>query len=143
MNRVFRLAGVLPRDPAVDAWFAARNTPLGELAREWFHCLRACGEDVRETLHDGCPVACVGDAAFAYVNVFTAHVNVGFYQGALLNDPEKILLGEGKWMRHVKVRPNAAVPSAALLALITAAHADIRARMVAISSQPQVQPAIR
>jgi len=138
MSRVFRLAGVLPRDPAVDAWFAARNTPLGELAREWFHCMCACGEDVRETLHDGCPVACVGDAAFAYVNVFTAHINIGFYQGAMLDDPEKILLGEGKWMRHVKLRPNAAVPREPLAQLIVLAHADIQLRFAAASSPSDV-----
>ena len=37
-----------------------------------------CGDEVRELLHDGCPVACLGDAPFGYVNVFTSHVNVGF-----------------------------------------------------------------
>jgi hypothetical protein len=31
-----------------------------------------------------CPVACLGDAPFGYVNVFTSHVNVGFFQGAAL-----------------------------------------------------------
>ena len=132
MSRVFRLDGVLPHDPAVDEWFAARNTPLGQLAREWFEHMRACGDDVRETLHDGCPVACVGDAAFAYVNVFTAHVNVGFYQGSLLEDPERILLGEGKWMRHVKLRVGSAVPGEALARLIALAHEDIRARITQV-----------
>ncbi len=40
--------------------------------------MRECGGDVRELMHDGCPTVCVGDAAFAYVNVFKAHMNVGF-----------------------------------------------------------------
>ena len=40
------------------------------LARTWFTQLRQCGPDIRELLHDGCPVACVKDAAFAYVNVY-------------------------------------------------------------------------
>ena len=51
---------------------------LGVIARHWFEFMRACGDDVRELLHDGHPTACVGDAAFAYVNAFKAHVNVGF-----------------------------------------------------------------
>ena len=28
-------------------------------------------------MHDGCPVACLDKYPFAYVNVFTSHVNVG------------------------------------------------------------------
>jgi hypothetical protein len=39
---------------------------------------------VQELLHDGCPVACLGDAPFGYVNVFTSHVNVGFFHCAAL-----------------------------------------------------------
>jgi hypothetical protein len=50
--------------------------------------MRQCGDDVRELMHDGCPVACIKDAPFAYVNTFTSHVNVGFFHGAKLSDPE-------------------------------------------------------
>jgi hypothetical protein len=57
---------------------------LGAIARHWFTLMRSCGEDVREVLHDGAPTACVADAAFAYVNAFKAHVNVGFFRGAEL-----------------------------------------------------------
>ena len=32
------------------------------------------------------------------------HVNLGFYKGAELNDPKKILEGTGKTMRHIKIR---------------------------------------
>jgi hypothetical protein len=46
--------------------------------------MRGCGDDVRELVHDGCPVACVADAPFGYVNVFRTHVNVGFFYGAML-----------------------------------------------------------
>ena len=74
------------------------------MARRWFEVMRGCGDEVREVLHDGCPVACLGDVPFGYVNVFTAHVNVGFFQGAGLRDPEGLLEGTGKFMRHVKLR---------------------------------------
>jgi hypothetical protein len=50
---------------------------LGEIARRWFEIMRQCRDDVRETLHGGHPTACVADAAFACVNAFTAHVNIG------------------------------------------------------------------
>ena len=69
--------------------------------------MRACGDDVRELIHDGCPVACVEDAPFAYVNSFKSHVNVGFFNGASLDDPARLSEGSGKRMRHVKLKPGA------------------------------------
>jgi hypothetical protein len=91
--------------------------------------MRECGEDVRELMHDRCPVACVGDAPFGYVNVFKAHVNVGFFLGAELQDPTGLLEGSGKRMRHVKVKPGADLNFAALSALIDEAYADITSRL--------------
>ena len=91
--------------------------------------IRNCGDEVRELIHDGCPTACLGDAAFAYVNVFTAHVNVGFFHGASLRDPARLLQGSGKRMRHVKLTPETPVNSAALTSLIETAWADIKSRI--------------
>jgi hypothetical protein len=102
---------------------------LGAIARRWFEAMRECGDEVRELLHDGCPVACLGDAPFGYVNVFTSHVNVGFFQGASLPDPARLLEGTGKCMRHVKLRPGTAVNATALSKLIEAAYWDIKARV--------------
>lgn len=102
---------------------------LGAIAQEWFEAMRSCGEEVRELLHDGCPVACVGDAPFGYVNVFRSHVNVGFFQGAALPDPAHLLQGTGRFMRHVKLRPGAAANTRALHRLIESAYWDIKARV--------------
>ena len=102
---------------------------LGTIARRWFEVMRGCGEDVRELLHDGHPTACVGDAAFAYVNVFTAHVNVGFFRGAEIADPGGLLEGTGKFMRHVKLGPGRAVDATALTQLIDTAYVDMKARL--------------
>ena len=104
---------------------------LGTLAQRWFDAMRACGEDVRELLHDGHPTACAGDAAFGYVNAFKAHVNVGFFRGAELPDPDRLLEGSGKLMRHVKLMPDRAVNAAALGKLIAMAHADMKRRVEA------------
>jgi len=102
---------------------------LGDIAHRWFEVMRKCGDEVRELLHDGCPVACLGDAPFGYVNVFTAHVNVGFFHGAALRDPARLLEGAGKFMRHVKLRPEAPTNASELNSLIHAAYADIKARV--------------
>jgi hypothetical protein len=71
----------------------------------------------------------LGDAPFGYVNVFTSHVNVGFFHGAALPDPARLLQGTGKFMRHVELRPGTATNAAELRRLIAAAYADIRARV--------------
>ena len=128
-TELFRLNGAVERDPAIDAWMKERSGELGAIARQWFEVMRKCGDEVRELLHDGCPTACLGDAPFGYVNVFTSHVNVGFFQGAALPDPHRLLQGTGKFMRHVKLRPGEPINSPALRRLINAAYTDIKARV--------------
>ena len=128
-TELLRFDGAVERDPAVEAWMKAHKGELGAMAREWFAVMRKCGDEVRELVHDGCPVACLGDVPFGYVNVFTAHVNVGFFQGAGLADPARLLQGSGKYMRHVKLKPGAPTNAAALRGLIEAAYADIKERV--------------
>lgn len=93
--------------------------------------MRACGDDVRELLHDGHPTACVGEAAFGYVNAFMVHVNVGFFRGAELTDPDGLLEGTGKFMRHVKLKPGSDFDTAALDTLRQGAYADMKQRLMA------------
>jgi hypothetical protein len=129
--QLFRFPSAVKRDPAIGAWMRADAGDLGAIARGWFEVMRNCGDDVRELLHDGHPTACVGDAAFAYVNAFTAHVNVGFFRGAELADPDSLLEGSGKYMRHVKVGPGRQVDDAALKRLVYAAYVDMKRRLAA------------
>jgi len=126
---LFRLNGAVERDPAIDVWMKQHPGELGDIAHHWFELMRNCGDEVRELMHDGCPIACLGDAPFAYVNVFSAHVNVGFFQGASLPDPARLLQGTGRFMRHVKLRPGTPADAAALGRLIDAAYSDIKARV--------------
>jgi hypothetical protein len=125
---LLRFNGAVERDPAIDAWMRERAGELGAIAQQWFEVMRSCGDEVRELVHDGCPVACLGDAPFGYVNVFTAHVNVGFFHGASLPDPARLLQGSGRFMRHVKLRPGTPVDAAALTRLIERAYSDIQSR---------------
>ena len=128
-SELLRFDGAVERDPAINAWMSQHAGELGAIARRWFDVMRGCGDEVRELLHDGCPTACLGDAPFGYVNVFRSHVNVGFFHGAPLPDPARLLQGTGKFMRHVKLKPGEATNAAALSALIHAAYADIKARV--------------
>lgn len=128
-NSLFIFPDTERNDPAVEAWFNARPGKLGSIAKKWFDVMKSQGDDVRELLHDLHPTACVGEAAFGYVNAFKSHVNVGFFRGTEIDDPAGLLEGTGKYMRHVKLRPDSDVDCAALKTLIEAAYADMKERI--------------
>lgn len=129
MKDLFLFADATRNHPDVEAWMEELSGELGAITREWFAEMKDCGDDVNELLHDGHPTACVGEAAFAYVNAFKAHVNVGFFRGAELRDPEKLLEGTGRLMRHVKIKAGVRVESAALRRLIRDAYLDMQRRI--------------
>ena len=128
---ILRLNGAVKHDAAVELWLNGEPQELRSIARQWFAAMRKCGGDLCELMHDGCPVACVADAPFAYANAFKSHINVGFFHGASLEDPAGLLEGTGKRMRHVKLKPGSELNTAALAALIDAAYADIKLRLSA------------
>jgi hypothetical protein len=127
---ILRFSGTQKRDPKIADWFRGKPEPFKTLALEWFELMRDCGRDVEELLHDGYPIVCVDEAPFAYVNAYRDHVNVGFFYGALLDDPARLLEGAGKRGRHVKLRPGQAVDTRALRKLVAAAYADIKVRVL-------------
>ena len=131
MNQLLRFPISVKRDPAIDHWMKEHSDELGAIACHRFEVMRKCGSDVHELLHDGHPTACVNDAAFAYVNAFKAHVNVGFFRGAEIADPEGLLEGTGKFMRHVKLKPGSDAHASALKRLIDTAYTDMRERLQA------------
>jgi hypothetical protein len=129
VSKLLRFPSAVRHDPRIEVWFSEPDHELRQVARPWFEAMRGCGEDVSEVLHDDYPTACVGDAPFAYVNAFNAHVNVGFFYGAELEDSAGLLEGAGKRMRHTKLRWAQPVNAAALSELIAAAYRDIRLRL--------------
>jgi hypothetical protein len=129
MTQLLRFPSSVKRDPAIETWMERPPGELGVIAKHWFEVMRNCGEDVRELLHDGHPTACVADAAFAYVNAFRAHVNVGFFRGAEIAAPKGLLEGTGRFMRHVKLRPGGDFDPTVLMKLIDTAYIDMKKRV--------------
>ena len=115
--------------PEVDEWLSGKPDELYSIAQYWFTQLRRCGDDVNEIMHAGCPTACITGAAYGYVNVVPSHVNMGFFTGAFLDDPNNLLEGTGKRMRHIKLRPGIDLDSQALSELIQRAYADVKGRL--------------
>lgn len=128
-DELMRFPTAVKHEPAIDDWLRMQRPDLRPLVETWFARMRKCGRDVRELMHDGCPTACVGEAAFAYVGAYKEHVNVGFFFGALLDDPARLLEGTGKRGRHVKLRPGRDVDASALAQLVEAAYVDIKLRL--------------
>ena len=108
-----------------------------ERLRPILHALR---QTIRDVHPEACEVVRLGDGAanygvgprkmldgYAYVMPQRAWVNLGFYQGVALPDPERLLDGTGAKMRHVKVRSLDDARRPALRALVAAALAERRA----------------
>jgi len=55
---------------------------------------------------------------FAYVKAFGRSVNIGFWRGTQLDDPDGILEGEGDRMKHLTLREGDAVPADAVAAFV-------------------------
>ena len=68
-------------------------------------------------------------AGYAYARAFRGHVNLGFFQGVHLPDPEGLLEGTGKALRHVKLRMPEEALAPAVRALLTAARDERRAAL--------------
>jgi hypothetical protein len=57
-------------------------------------------------------------APVAYVYSADDHVHFGFFRGSALKDPKRLLVGQGKYVRHVKVFKRTDIDEAALAALL-------------------------
>jgi hypothetical protein len=56
-------------------------------------------------------------------------VYVVFFRGAEIPDPEGLLEGSGKFMRHVKLRPGQEIDAEALRKFIEVAYVDMKRRV--------------
>mgnify|MGYP001166759494 FL=1 len=129
MIALFDLNNSFEFDPKIDRWWSTKSPELSSLARTWFEVMRMCGPDVKESLHNGYPTACLEVYPFAYVDAFSSHINIGFYYGAFLPDPQRILIGTGKRMRHVKLILDNQGDSRALKKLIEGSYQDLKIRL--------------
>lgn len=117
------------QDLTMDIWLRSKTPALRPIAVKWFNEIKNCGNDVQDIFHDGYPIGCVNKAPFAYVNIFSSHVNVGFFYGADLDDKSGVLEGSGKRMRHIKLKPEVAYYDNEITNFIKAAYLDIKKRL--------------
>jgi hypothetical protein len=117
-----RIKKAVPRDPAVDDYLASKHGVPGEAVRWLADICRATIPGCTEAIWHGSPKFCLADGTcIAYVASFTGHADLGLIEGAHLEDPDGLLEGTGKGLRHVKVAAPGAVPKAKLIKLLKAA----------------------
>ena len=129
MEELFRYTDKDFQDLTMEDWLSDKATALQPIAVKWFNEIKSCGDDVQGIFHDGYPQGCVSKTPFAYVNIFKAHVNVGFFYGAYLPDRQGLLEGSGKRMRHIKLKPEASHDDAEIKTLIKDSYLDIKRRL--------------
>ena len=73
-----------------------------------------------------------------YIGVYSKHINLGFHWGARLDDPERILEGSGKQMRHIKIKSKADLGNPVLrdYLLRAAPESAVRSRVVKTKIYP-------
>lgn len=100
--------------------------PVGEDQRRLFDALRALVlaaiPEADERVIGGWKVLAYGrERLICYVKARRADAHVGLYHGADLPDPDGLLCGGGKRMRHVVVTPGEPLPERAIAALVRSA----------------------
>ncbi|MGZ6270849.1 MAG: DUF1801 domain-containing protein [Candidatus Limnocylindrales bacterium] len=101
----------------VDAYVATLPDWQAELVGELRRIMRAAAPEATEALKWAQPVY-ERNGPFAWIKGHRDHVNIGFWRGIELADPEGLLDGEGERMRHLGLRDGDPVPEATLIAWI-------------------------
>ena len=63
---------------------------------------------------------------YAYIAIYSSHINLGLYQGASLADPSGLLSGSGKNLRHIQLRDEKVARSSEIKKLLKQAIAERR-----------------
>jgi len=86
----------------VDTWFDELAEPQGRLLSELRELIHDTDSGFVETLKWGQPCYSLNHLV-CYLQKAKGHVVIGFQHGANLADTDRLLVGEGKTMRHVKI----------------------------------------
>jgi hypothetical protein len=107
-------------DPAVDEYVAALNERQRGIAAAFRKLVARIAPDVVESVAWGLPTY-TGRSRLCYLRGTPTHLQVGFWRGAELPDPESMLRGTGDRVRHVRLRHANEVETKPFRALLRAA----------------------
>ena len=98
-----------PPDPQLLSFLEAYDRPISDLALALREVILEEAPDASESIYQVYTVAIwFGFSGkmkdmFCYIATNAKHVNLGFPRGAVMPDPNRVLEGEGKTMRHIKL----------------------------------------
>ncbi len=111
-------------NPTVDQWLERLPPELQKITRELIDVARKNMPNVQEFIYHDAAGYSVNNSPFDRICYIApqkkGYVNFGFFFGAGLPDPQKLLTGEGKRLRHVKIRSVDEAKNPALAQLIAA-----------------------
>jgi len=99
-----------PPDPQLLGFLEAYDRHIADLALALRETILEEAPDASESIYQVYTVAIwFGFSGkmkdmFCYIATNAGHVNLGFPRGAALPDPNRVLEGDGKTMRHIKFR---------------------------------------
>ena len=101
-----------------DGYFADQSPKNRSIIRGLRTFVKRLAPELRESVKwgNGCWVK--GKMPVAYVYSAPDYVQFGFFRGARLKDPRRLLEGKGQYVRHVKVRKPSDVDEAMFRALL-------------------------
>ena len=83
---------------------------------------------LREVVKEGAPHSAVGikwaqpvwewNGPMIWMKAYPKHVDIGFWRGTEMDDPKKVLTGDGERMRHIKITSVKDIPVDALRELV-------------------------
>ena len=109
-------------DKTVDGYIASLGDWRGQVVQDVSEVIRAAAPGARESIKWAQPVW-ASNGPFAYVKAFPRAVNVGFWRGVDLDDPDGLLTGDGDRMRHIKLTSPSQVKPEVLAAWVRQAVA--------------------
>ncbi|MCB9876625.1 MAG: DUF1801 domain-containing protein [Planctomycetes bacterium] len=106
-----------------DLYLAEQQPPQQRLIRALRKLVARAAPELQEGVKWGNGCWLDGKAPIAYVYAAPGHVQLGFVNGARLDDPKALLRGAGRYVRHVPVAKPADIDEGAFAELLRQAVA--------------------
>jgi hypothetical protein len=132
--------------PELLKFLSAYDKRILNLALEVRRTVLTAAPDATEAIYDAYNAVAIGYSftgrlkeSFIHVAVYAPHVNLGFNRGAEMDDPEGVLRGDCKMVRHLTIREPADLNKKYIARLVKDAVLDGRT-MAATSKVPTIPP---
>lgn len=99
-------------------WKSGQTAEHQKLINSLARLVKGTSSDLTPTVKWGQGCWTLDEAPKAYIHAEPDHLQFGFYAGSTLKDPDGLLTGKGKYVRHVKVFAGKQIPRAGLVALL-------------------------